>query len=309
MPDSNLIDWLLEASTASIRYFTRLLLLNQKETHPEVQAEMHRLTSSGPIPAILEVQSSQGNWHGEHSYYTPKYTSTHWSMLLMAELGLPGDHPPYQHGANYMLHATEGELEQSLRSGSHGLACFWGNLLRYAARCSTLDANRLKPMVEYLAREALESNWICPHNDGLSCAWGAARATWALAGIPATLRSDTVASAIDRALEFLLVQHDLTEANYPTSGKAHRLWFRLNHPLFYQVDMLFILRVLAEVGRLDHPGAQGALNWLKDRMTSPGRWRGANPYRQRTWKELGDRGETDQWVSLYSAWILQQYEG
>ena len=96
------------------------------------------------------------------------------------------------------------------------------------------------------------------------------------------------------------------EANYPTpqGGSIHSLWSRLNFPLFYQADISLVLRALADLGKLDHPGAADALDWLRERRSSKGSWRGASPYRQRTW-DLGEREETDRWVSLHASLVLQ----
>jgi hypothetical protein len=106
----------------------------------------------------------------------------------------------------------------------------------------------------------------------------------------------------------LLEEHSLMQANYPTSegGHIHEVWSRLNFPLFYQADILFVLRALADANALDRPGAQDALGWLAQRRRPDGRWSGASPFRQRTWRAIGDRGETDRWVSLQAATVLKQ---
>ncbi|MEZ4518816.1 MAG: hypothetical protein R3C44_19030 [Chloroflexota bacterium] len=46
------------------------------------------LMSEGPVPTIFGKQTEQGDWADEQSYYTPKYVSTHWSMLLLEELAV-----------------------------------------------------------------------------------------------------------------------------------------------------------------------------------------------------------------------------
>jgi hypothetical protein len=104
-----------------------------------------------------------------------------------------------------------------------------------------------------------------------------------------------------------LDEHDLLKADYPVPdrGKVHPLWTRTNFPLFYQADRLLILRTLKEFDMLDHPGAQSSIDWLEARRGRNGRWRGSSPYRGRTWREMGDREETDRWVSLQSALIIE----
>ena len=88
MDEKNLIEWLLEAETPSIRYLVLRYLLGAAESSQEVQVVRKEMKATGIIPTILARQTEGGNWAGEHSYYTPKYTSTHWSMMLLTELYL-----------------------------------------------------------------------------------------------------------------------------------------------------------------------------------------------------------------------------
>jgi hypothetical protein len=296
----DLIPWLLASRTPSIRYLTLRRLLNRPEADAEVRVTRREMTASGPIPAILAGQTERGNWAGERSYYTPKYVSTHWSMTLLTELAADRQDERLRRGAGFMLAATEDEL----RAGGHGMSCFWGNLLRYTLHAGLGDDPRAAGVVAWLVRDGIEAGWRCQINNELSCAWGATRALWGLAGLPAENRSPEVAAAIESGLAFLLASHHLVEADYPTPGRVHSLWSRLNFPLFYQADILFVLRVAAELGALDRPGAQPALAWLTGRRSANGRWRGANPFRSRTWPGLADPEETDRWVSLHAAIIL-----
>jgi hypothetical protein len=226
-------------------------------------------------------------------------------MLLLVELAADGRDPGLRQGARYMLEATEEELVEAVKQETCGLSCFWGNLLRYVLHCGCEDDVRVAAVVRYLVHDAQEGRFRCAHNDGLACAWGAARGLWGLAALPAGRRTGAVASAVESGLAFLLERHRLFEADYPTPGRVHPLWFRLNFPLFYQADILFVLRVLAALDALDHPGSQTALAWLGARRGADGRWRGASPYRRRTWPGLGEREDTDRWVSLQAMTVLQ----
>jgi hypothetical protein len=294
------IPWLLAGRTPSIRYLTLRRLLGRTEEDAEVQAAWREMAAIGPIPAILAGQTERGNWAAERSYYTPKYVSTHWSMMLLAELAADEQDERLRRGAEFMLAATKDEVS----AGGHGLSCFWGNLLRYTLHCGLGNDPRSAAVVAWLVRDGIETGWRCPINDKLPCAWGAARALWGLATLPAESRSPEVIAAIESGLSFLLDAHHLTEADYPTPGRIHSLWSHANFPLFYQADILFVLRVVAELGALARPGAQPALDWLASRRRADGTWRGASPFRQRTWPALADRDETDRWVSLHAAILL-----
>jgi hypothetical protein len=308
MENASFIQWLLEAQTPSIRYLTLRRLKNLPETDERVREARLVMGREGPIPAILAEQDASGGWKVDHSYYTPKYTSTHWSMLLLAELAAGPADPALQRGANYMLDAPRLWWLRREEKGAHGIACFWGNQLRYALHAGRQDNPNLPKVIDMLVYDALDAGWRCEYNDERPCAWGAARALWGLAALPDGLRTAEVDAAILSGLDFLLKEHSLVEADYPVpeNGKIHSLWGKLSFPLFYQADILFVLRVLGELGELGHPGARPALEWLESRRGRDGRWRGSSPYRQRTWLALGDRGETDRWVSLQAAIILGQ---
>lgn len=303
--DQGFVDWLLESETPSIRYKALRRLMGRSEGDPEVQRAKGEIMHGGPVPAILNGQASDGHWRHESSYYTPKYTSSHWSMMLLTELDANGNDPRLQAGAASMLIRTQTRKKKDSVAGPiQGLGCFWGNLLRYALHCGFSEDPRLHAVVTRLVREGLTSEWRCKYNHELPCAWGAARALWGLAALPQEQRTPEVEEAIESGLTFLLEAHSLVDADHPTTGKIHPLWFRLNFPLFYQTDILFVLRVLAELRALRRTGAAPALSWLRGRRKASGRWRGSSPYRQRTWPELGDKEDADRWVSLQAAMIL-----
>lgn len=301
-------NWLLESDLASIRYKTLKTMRSLTDRDPLLHSEQQSIQQSEPIKSILQRQTSEGHWPDEQSYYTPKYTSTHWTMLLLHEYSVPGDHPVYRRGVRYMLSAARDELTQCLDQGVSGLACFWGNLHRYAYSANLRNPGALEPLREYLEREALHTRWQCKHNNNLPCAWGAARSTWALAAIPARLRNESTKIAIASAVSFLLEENSLYPISYPPGSHVHSFWTRLNFPLFYQADILFVLRVLSEINMLHHPGAAPALNWLRSRMSSKGRWRGASPFRRRTWSGIAEPREADRWVSLYALQALGKNE-
>lgn len=308
MQQDPLINWLLASPIPSIRYQTLTNLLGYPDEDEAVTAVRGAIMQAGPVPALLARQTETGQWADEHSFYTPKYVSTHWSMVLLTELAIDGTDARFRQGVAYMLAATAADLQERLDVNHLGFSCFWGNVLRYTYHAGQGDDGRVPSIIDYTVRDLQNGHCRCEYNWGVACAWGVVRTLWGLAAIPPAQRPPAVIEAIDQSITFLLDSFQLTAVNYPTSdkGKVHPLWFRLNFPLFYQVDILFTLRVLAELEVLNHPEAQPALDWLEARRGRHGRWRGSSPYRQRTWAELGDRTDTDRWVSLQAAHILQR---
>jgi hypothetical protein len=308
MKENELASWLIGADTPSIRYAAMKDLSELPDTNRRVAQARREILARGPAPAILSRQSAAGNWKNDRSFYTPKFFSTHWSMLLLSELRTDGRDPRYRRGVRFMLENTAGILNRELQEESTGWSCFWGNLLRYALRAESADEPRVKKLIQWLSGSIRDGNCLCEHNYGKACAWGVARSLYGLAAIQKSRRPREVRSAIAQGIAFLLGDGRLVRADYPALGNRppNPLWFKLNFPLFYQADLLFTLRVLGELDALHQPGAQPALDWLERLRNREGRWRGSSPYRQRTWKELGGREETDRWVSLQAAWILRR---
>jgi hypothetical protein len=302
--ESDFTGWLLQSQIPTIRYLTLRDLMGRPEDDADVQSARKAIMTEGPVPAILAKQTASGQWGNEHSFYTPKYTSSHWSLLLLAELQADAGDAHFKRGVDWMLEITAPQVSERLEKDAHDWECLWANILRYAIHCGYADDPRAKRIATYLATTLENPVCTCPHNHGLSCAWGAARTLWALAALPSEARSPAIEGAIQNALIFLLDSYQLQHANYPTPGKTHPLWFKLNFPLFYQTDILFTLRVLHELGALHHRGARPALDWLAAQRKPNGRWQGSSPYRPRTWKSIGNAEDISRWVSLQAATIL-----
>jgi hypothetical protein len=303
------VDWLLAAKTPSIAYLAERDLRGLSPRSPRALELRNRIMQTGPVPAILARQSPAGSWKGERSYYTPKYTSTHWSLLLLAEHEAAGDDPRFGSGVDFMLAATEGEARRQAATGvgAGQWDCFWGNLLRYALRTLPAENESLGRIMRILSEGILADEGRCSHNDGRPCVWGIARAMWGLAAIPPAAQSAKVRKALGQGTAFLLTAGHLQKGDYPTrpGGRIHAVWKTLNFPLFYQADTLFLLRMMDELHALGRPEVAPALDWLAGRRKANGRWHGTSPFRSRTWKALGDGEETDRWVTLQAMRVLR----
>lgn len=86
--DQTVIDWLMEGDPA-IRWQVQRDLLGEP---PKVfEAEQARVAEEGWGARLLAEQDPEGSWAG--GIYTPKFTSTHYTLLALRRLGLPPGHP------------------------------------------------------------------------------------------------------------------------------------------------------------------------------------------------------------------------
>jgi hypothetical protein len=283
-------------------------LLDLPSDHSECQSAYEAIQSTGAVPAILNQQVDNGRWKYPQHYYTPKFTSTHWSMMLLEEFLCDPEEPSFQAAVEFMLSATQKEIDKYTQNQNSGFTCLWGNIIRYCVYGGKLADPRLQNMIDLTAKSLLTEKCKCDWNWQMPCVWGAARSIWGLISIPKADRSYTVDQAIQSGLDFVLENVNLIIDNQlsQVEKKTHSIWFKLNFPLFYQADVLFVLRLLYQEEHLDHPLATKLIHWLKLKQKPNGRWQGTSPFRQRTYKELGGPEETSRWVTLQAASILKK---
>jgi hypothetical protein len=84
----------------------------------------------GPIPAILAQQNSEGNWIESGPGYLPKYASTVWEIVLLAQLGANVSDERVRKACDYLLDHARGKYGGFCMSAtpSGAIHCLQGNL-------------------------------------------------------------------------------------------------------------------------------------------------------------------------------------
>src|SRR5512145_1792021 len=81
------LDWLLEPDPPGVRYLALRDLLDLPDDDPELQAARTTAHREGPIAAVLEAMDEAGYWCEPGPGYNPKYRSSVWCLILLAQLG------------------------------------------------------------------------------------------------------------------------------------------------------------------------------------------------------------------------------
>lgn len=295
--------WLMDSQTPSIRYLTMTKLLGKSDSDPEVITTRQAIGNSDPVKKILVSQNPDGSWVQPRHIYSPKYRSSHWTMLLLSELAADTQDMHVQKGSDFMHSWVQGNMPQYLRRTEAGFGCFWGNWLRYQLYCGKGSAAFTSDVIRFVCDD-IERKGRCRYNGDLPCAWSVARGLYGLALLPESQRDRAVKSAIQAGLHFLLDEHDFNQADYPAEEKPHELWFKLSYPLFYHTDILFVLRVLKEHHALDHPNAKQAMEGLVEKRGKDGKWHGGSPFASRTRPFLAKPDTVDHWITLHALDVL-----
>jgi hypothetical protein len=326
------LDWLLEedAKRPGVRFFALHDLLGRHADDPEVAAARRMVMERGPVPAILAAQDPDGYWEEPGAGYRPKYRSTVWSIIYLAQLGADPAEPRVQAGGEYLLDhalATNGAFTAS-GTPAGNIQCLAGNLGAALLDLGFGDDPRLMRALEMMARHATgqgvasaEEKGSVPHyyrsgtcgpgfrcsaNDRLPCAWGAVKALAALARVPQEQRTPPLQAALKATVDFLF-SVDPATAGYPAgySDKPSRSWFRFGFPLFYVTDLLQIAEVLTRAGYGGDERLSNLYQLILNKRDSAGRWKMEYSYQGKTWADAEQRGQPSKWVTLRATGVLQ----
>ena len=288
--------WLLAHESPGVRYLALRDLVERAEDDPELVAARQAAHQEGPIAAILEEMDPAGFWSVPGPGYLPKYRSTVWSLILLAQLGARASQDErIGRACAYLLEQALAPTGQFTATGApSGTAdCLQGNLCWALAALGWEDP-RLGAAYDWMARSVTGEGiapvgdrhapvryyagkcgpvFACGSNNKLPCAWGAVKVMLALGSCPAPYRSPQVEGAIRAGVDFLLSVDPATAA-YPAgySEKPSGSWWKLAFPVFYVTDVLQILEALAHLGCGADPRLANLRAWVLSRRDSQGRW-------------------------------------
>ncbi len=290
------------------------------------QAVMQR----GPVPSLLESMNEVGYWIQPGPGYNPKYQSTVWSFILLAQLGADPDDARVRKAGNYILDHTRATNGAFTVTGapSGAIYCLGGNLAASLLDLGFHGDPRLETAMEWLARATTGEGMAmmgaknaelryyksgttgpvfeCAANNKLPCAWGGLKAMSAFSRISTISRSPLLNQAIKIGVDFLL-SRDPAQADYPMgwSEKPNRSWWKLGFPIFYISDFLQTLEVLSALGYADDPHLDNAYQLLLEKQNEQGRWCMEYSYNGKMLIAIEKKGEPSKWVTLRALRVLK----
>jgi hypothetical protein len=323
------ISWLLEPTAPAVRYLAIRDLLDTPSNDPELRAACKTAHQEGPIATILNHMDSAGFWVSPGPGYNPKYRSTVWAIILLAQLGaVIKEDDRIAQACTYFLDHALAEGGQITASGApSGTAdCMQGNLC-WALLELGCDDPRLEVAFDWMARsvtgEGIASsdnrqaavryyagkcgpNFACGANNRLPCAWGGAKVMLALGKWPRERRTPVIERAIQQGVEFLF-SVDPAEAAYPSGygSKPSGNWWKFGFPVFYVTDLLQVVEALAVLGYGHDPRLSRALAIIREKQAENGRWTLDYDYSGKTWVDFGLKKEPNKWVTLRALRVLK----
>ncbi len=323
------LPWLLEQGDRGVRYLALRDLAGLPADDPDLEAARVLAHREGPIATVLDAMHPEGYWVDPGPGYNPKYRSTVWALILLAQLGAQLEQDErLERAVAYILDQALAEGGQFSTNGrpSGTVDCLQGNLCWALLELGVQDP-RLERAYEWMARSVtgeglapLEEKrapvryysgkcgplFACGANNKLPCAWGGIKVMLAFARLPEVWRSPLIRQAIQQGVDFLLGR-DPAEADYPSgwNQKPSRNWWKFGFPVFYITDLLQNIEALARLGYGRNPRLSNALDLIKSKQDKAGRWCLEYDYTGKTWVEFGEKKQPNKWVTLRAARVLR----
>lgn len=323
------LDWLLEKDDPGVHYLALRDLVDCPADSPELITARSQAYKAGPIAPILDHQQVDGYWAEPGPGYNPKYRSTIWSIILLAQLGASvQDDERIGRACDYLIdHALTAGGHFTASGAPSGTAdCLQGNL------CAALldlgcDSPRLDQAIEWMARSVTGEGvapsadryaavryyagkcgplFACGANNRLPCAWGAVKVMLAFAKLPKRYRTPIINRAIEMGVNFLF-STDPALADYPSgySDKPSGNWWKFGFPVFYVTDLLQNVEALAALGYGQDPRLAHALDIIRQKQDPQGRWALEYDYSGKTWGDFGAKKQPSKWVTLRVLRVLK----
>ena len=320
-PDSP-VQWLLDGDPAIRWQALRDLVRADERT---VVRERARVASEGWGARLLAKQSRDGRWAAAGSrgrkssdagLYTPKWTSTTYTMLLLRDFGLPADNDRAQRACVPLLEVglqpdggvSYGTWAQWTKRGE---TCITGMVLSILSYFE-YDDERVDTIVAHLLDEQMpDGGWNCRRHAGATHA-SVHTTISALEGLRfyellARRHARRARAAQKRGREFLL-EHRLFRS-HRTGEVMKREFIRLSFPPRWHYDILRALDYFQSVKAPRDERLAEAVEIVRGRSAGDGRWPLEYTYHGKTHFQLERVGAPSRWNTLRALRVLAWWDG
>jgi len=333
------IDWLLEETNPSVRYFTLRGILGKSEDDPQVAAAKRAIPESKVVEKILQKQNSRGYWEEPANPYNPKYKSSYWQIMTLGQLGIDktnekvrkacehifqfqlqdGGFSSYTHERALKEYAWLHEKGKKLPPPSewassivfeHQYSCLTGNMAAALIRIGYANDQRVKKALEWLVKiQNMDGGWLCPYwkahvKDKHGCFYGTICPLEAFSEVPRKDLTKEMEKTIERGAEFLLM-HRLFKSDHHSYKVINQAWLKLGFPWFYGYNILRGLDVLTKLGYAKDERLNDAVEILLQKRQGNGTWILESAPIGRMQTNIEAKGKPSKWITLIALRILR----
>ena len=285
-----------------------------------MERERRKVAREGWGARLLSKQDASGTWAGrkgsDGGLYTPKWTSTTYTMLLLRDFGLPATNRQARKACRLLL--DEGiQPDGGINFG------IWAKWIRRGETCVTgmvlsilchfgYDDDRLDTVAEHLLEQQMpDGGWNCRRHAGATHS-SVNTTISALEGLRLyelhrRRKVAAVRAAQARGREFLLI-HRLFRSDR-TGEVINPAFLRFVFPPRWHYDVLRALDHFQAAGAPRDPRLSEAIELVRAGRDDDGRWPLRHAYRGKTWFGLERLGGASRWNTLRALRVLRWWDG
>lgn len=325
------VPWLLKSENPGVRYLALRDLTDLSPDDKQLKAARKLAHREGPIAHILSKMDEEGFWKRPGTGYGPKYKSTVWALILLAQLGASvKEDKRIDRACRYYLDQSlnpGGQISaMTNKSPSGTVDCLQGNMLwslmelgyrdtrmdsAYEWMARTVTGEGVAPMkdkhaeVRYFAGKC-GPTFACGANNKMPCAWGGVKVLLALSQVPAVKRNVLIEQAIQQGVDFFF-NVDPSTADYPNgwASKPSGNWWKFGFPVFYVTDLLQLAESLVRLGYGKDKRLANTFGIICNKQNENGQWLMEYDYTGKTWLNFGKQKQPNEWVTLRALRVLR----
>lgn len=308
MKRTEVIAWLLEGDV-SIQYQVQRDLLGADES--VLRPLQERIATEGWGRDFLSRQQASGHWGRE--FYQPKWTSSHYTLLDLRNLGCPTT-PGITKALNVIVDTHQG-MDGGLNchvSNRESDLCVNGMFLNYACYFQ-LEEEKLQSIVDFIISQQLPDGGFNCYLNSLGATHSSMHSTIStLEGLAeyrlqgCHYRLDELHQIEAEAREFLL-QHHLFKSDH-TGKVIDAKYLRFPYPSRWHYDILRALAYFAYAGVPYDERMQEALDIVAKKRRSDGKWQLPAHYPATSVHfDMETAGEPSRWNTLRALRVLEHF--
>jgi hypothetical protein len=293
--NGELLPWLLDLETPSVRYWTLTDIFDQPASDPEVQEARAAIAHQSLVKELFALQHPEGHWGDDEAKpYTAQGAVA--ALTLLHMLGVTPDKRTAA-GCDSFLKFCQHEsggfsMTKKLRSGV--FPCTTGEHLPFLVYYGLGDDPRVRAAFAFLIENmSTDVALDCGRYQHRDCLWGAIAALNGLAVLPADMLSAQSKRVVKRFANALL------DAKYDFQGE-HKRWLNFGVPRTW--DLLSALKALAAHGYARDLRFVSLLELVLNRQDIQGRWLCGSV--SRTWP-IETRNQPSKWITLDALRVLK----
>ena len=305
MKSDQVIQWLLEGDV-SIQYQTFRDLVDKD--HASLRS---RIATEGWGRVLLSKRLSNGHWG--HSFYHPKWISSHYTLLELKNLGIEPSIPEISQTLDLILkHEKAEDGGVNPHTGiKHSDVCVNGMFLNYAAYFGAPE-DQLTSVVDFLISQQMKDGGFNCHSNRIGAVHSSLHTTLSvLEGIQEysrngyTNRLEELQQMAGESIEFIL-QHRLYKSD-KTGDIIDDKMIRFTYPCRWRYDVLRALDYFQDAKIRYDCRIDDAIKLLIRKRTSDQLWKLQSKHPGQVHLDMEIPGKPSRWNTLRALRVLKHF--